>query len=336
MLYLQVIVQKTRFDMELLFKSIADVKAHVGWLYASTSFDTLKSDLELATEDVCAVISDAVYQRALRTFDPGAGSGSGSGSGEDVAVNSELVNKIQLPVALLAVLSYMNNADLSHNSDGRKVKIKKDEESLPWEWMIERDNAAIQKKANRAIDRLVEFLDSKDLDEWKESDQCKDRKNLFVPDATTFDNVVPIDRSRAFFIRILPFVRKEDKGLRSLMRDQYDSLKKANSDGNLLSADQTSMLSLCQDVVVYGAMARAVRHFSIQVLPDSVVQRFDSPSQTQKASQVATASAISAMEKVYLDEKAKAEKRLAAAVKKTTGVTDEYVKDYSGEKFFSV
>ena len=124
MLFHQVIVQKTRFDMELLFKSIADVKAHVGWLYASTSFDTLKSDLELATEDVCAVISDAVYQRALRTFDPDSGSesgsGSGSGSGEDVLSTMELVNKIQLPVALLAVLSYMNNADLSHNSDGRK------------------------------------------------------------------------------------------------------------------------------------------------------------------------------------------------------------------------
>jgi hypothetical protein len=330
--------------MELLFKTTEDVKIHVGWLYASTNFAALQSDLEMATEDVCAVIGNAVYNRALEhltspTAGGGSGSGSGSGSGIDMsAIDDELVRLIQLPVALLAVLSYMENADISHESDGRKVKINKEEESIPWEWMINKDNAAMLRKGNRAIDRLVAYLDAHVdvLSEWAESDQRKDMKALFVPDAATFDGIVPIDNSRVFYIRTLAFNRKEDRNLQSLLGVLYPALKAAMQSTDSLSANNKSLLDLCQECIVYGTMAKAVRHFSVKVLPDSVAQHFDASSQTQKASQAATQALITALEQVYLEDQERTEKRLAYLVKKIAGTTASiYKKDYSNDKFFS-
>lgn len=321
--------------MELLFKNTAEVKSMAGWLYASTSFDALRPDLEIATEDVCSIISQDVYDRAVNFYKNGQVPGSGSGSG-DPEIDSQLVQLIQMPVALLAILSFVENSDLSHESDGRKVKINKEEESLPWEWMIERDNAAILKKANRGIDRLIAFLDSKSLAEWTNSDQRKDIKSLFVPDAATFDSLVPIDKSRVFYIRTLAFNRKEDKNIRGFLLETYDSLKILLKNGEKLTDEQQKMLDLCQEIVVYGTMAKAVRFFSVKVLPDSVVQRFDSSSQTQKSSQPAKDVVINSIVKFFSDEKASSEKALSSLLNKKSGVTPApIIKDYSNDNFFS-
>ena len=72
------------------------------------------------------------------------------------------------------------------------MKIDKESESLPWQWMLDRDDAGIRDKAGKAVDRLIAFLDKnvESIVEWKESDQRKDMRSLFVSNATEFDNVI--------------------------------------------------------------------------------------------------------------------------------------------------
>ena len=153
----------------------------------------------------------------------------------------ELIRRFQLPIALNAYLSWSRNQDVSHEEDGRKVKIDKESESLPWQWMLDRDDAGIRDKAGKAVDRLIAFLDKnvESIVEWKESDQRKDMRSLFVSNATEFDNVIPIDRSRYFFLRVLPFVRSVDRDMvKYIGKERYEEIKEAMRAGVLTEGQE--------------------------------------------------------------------------------------------------
>lgn len=319
--------------MEILFKSIAEVKAHIGWLYASADFSALRTDLELATEDVTGLVGERVYQRALDAYRQGETA---------IDLDKELVRMFQLPIALFAYRSYAENADISHECDGRKVKIDKESESLPWEWMLERDNAALLKKANKTVDRLIDFLDQNisQILEWRESDQRRDMLGLFVRNAKQFDEVVPIDGSRVFYLRVLPFIRQEDREIAVYLgRGRYEELKKVMLVGEEMES-QREIIGYCREIVVQRVMAKAVRRFALQVLPDSVVTRFSSERQTLKASLTASAEMIKAAENIYNDDAGKAIARLQQYLKETSplpeGRYERKETDYTKEKFFTV
>lgn len=322
---------KTIYDMKILFESIADVKAQIGWLYASADFSALQTDLELATEDIAELIGGAVYQRALTAY----------GSDEATELDKELIRMFQLPIALFAYRSYAENADISHEADGRKVKIDKDSESLPWEWMIERDDAALLKKANKTVDRLIDFLDKNiaDFSEWKESDQRRDMLGLFVRSAKQFDEIIPIDRSRVFYLRVLPFVRREDEELVIYLGwERYQELKKAMCDENE-TEEQQRIIGFCREVVVHRVMAKAVRRFALQVLPDSVVTKFFSERQTMKATQGASQEMIKTAESLYTADAERAINKLQQYLKRDNVNLSRYERketDYTKEKFFTV
>lgn len=324
--------------MELLFKTTEEVKELAGFLYATTEFDDLKTDLEIATEDVFNIVGESVYERAVKSYS-GLGSGSGSGSGS-ADVDRDLVRLFQHPIALLAVLSFSENTDVSHEADGRKVKIQKDSETIPWQWMLQKDSEAILRKANRAIDRLIAFLDKnvEKVDEWKNGDVRKDMLNLFIPSAAIFEDIVPIDRSRSFFLRLLPFIRKEDDELRVVLGEsRYTQIKSAMKDPSSLSDQDKKVISLCREIIAPMCMAKAVRRFSVQMLPNAVVQRFEATGQSQKNSLPASQQAIAAIERIYKEDATKATGALVAWIKKngeTPYVAPEPT-DYSKEKFFS-
>ncbi len=319
--------------MEILFKSIEDVKEHIGWLYASSNFPALRTDLELASEDVAALVGEEVYARAVKYY-----------NSTDVIldVDKELIRMFQLPIALLAYLSYAENGDISHETDGRKVKIDRDSETMPWEWQIERDDAAILKKANKTIDRLIDFLD-KNIDrlpEWKNSEQRKDMLSLFIRSAKQFDEIVPIDHSRQFFIRVLPFVRQEDRELIAFLgRTRYDALKEAMA-GEVITGEQEEIIRLCQEIIPHKVMAKAVRRFAVKVLPDSVVTKFYSERQTMKATTPASAEQVRAAEMFFQADAIKAVTRLQEYLRKLNPrpdrKQDREETDYTKEKFFTV
>ena len=204
--------------MKILFENIEEFRACVPWLYATAKLDSFMLDIELATEDLIEVLGEKIYDRVLKAYN----------DGEQQEFDVELIRRFQLPIALNAYLSWSRNQDVSHEEDGRKVKIDKESESLPWQWMLDRDDAGIRDKAGKAVDRLIAFLDKnvESIVEWKESDQRKDMRSLFVSNATEFDNVIPIDRSRYFFLRGLPFFRSVGRDMvKYIGKERYDAIK---------------------------------------------------------------------------------------------------------------
>lgn len=206
--------------MKMLFENIEEFRACVPWLYATAKLDSFVLDIELATEDLIEVLGEEIYDRVLKAYN----------DGEQQELDMELIRRFQLPIALNAYLSWSRNQDVSHEEDGRKVKIDKESESLPWQWMLDRDDAGIRDKAGKAVDRLIAFLDKnvESIVEWKESAQRKDMRSLFVSNAAEFDNVIPIDRSRYFFLRVLPFVRSVDRDMvKYIGKERYEEIKEA-------------------------------------------------------------------------------------------------------------
>lgn len=316
--------------MDILFKSTEELRKHVSFLYATADFDNLVADIEIATEELIEIVGENIYDLVSEAYVDGRNEG----------VYAGLVPFFQRPIGLLAYLSYAENTDVSHEESGRKVKLDKDSESLPWEWQIARDDAALWKKANKAIDRLISYLDKHidDVLEWKDSEQRKGINFLFVKNAKEFNDVVPIDSSRVFYLRVLSMVKLEDKNLIAYLgNDRYKSVKDGMVNGTL-NEDEKKIVELCRQVIPLKVMAKAVRRFPVQVLPDSVVTRFSAAGQTLKASSPATLEMIKAVEASYEADAKMVIGDLQGYIASLNPASNYKRKDtdYNREKFYSV
>src|SRR5690606_12150115 len=95
---------------------------------------------------------------------------------------------------------------VSHDDTSRKVKLDKDNESMAWQWMIDADDLAHIRKKQQVTDRLITWLDAKNLPEWVTSDEKKAAKKLFIPNTAAFQEHYPIDFSGLFYHTIRPFM----------------------------------------------------------------------------------------------------------------------------------
>ncbi|WP_303181736.1 DUF6712 family protein [uncultured Butyricimonas sp.] len=316
--------------MSILFKSTEELRKHVSFLYATADFDNLVADIEIATEELIEIVGEEIYKKVRKAYV----------DGENDGVYVGLIPFFQRAIGLLAYLSYAENTDVSHEESGRKVKLDKDSESLPWEWQIARDDAALRKKANKAIDRLISCLD-KQIDivpEWKDSEQRKGINSLFVKNAKEFNDVVPIDNSRVFYLRVLPMVKLEERNLISYLgSERYESIKEDMVKGEL-EADDRPIVELCRQIIPLRVMAKAVKRFPVQVLPDGVVTKFTSERQTLKASTPATLEMVNSVSKSYEMDAEALTIDLQGYIASLNSVSSYRRKDtdYRREKFFSV
>lgn len=282
-----------------------ELKTVIGFVYKSNEFSNIEMDIELAQEELIKIIGQDVFDIADNYYNDTDGSGSGSVSGSEptVELRIKLLQHIRLPNALLAYAAYADNADLSHEDAGRKVKIDKDSESLPWEWQIDRDNAALLRKADKATDRLIAFLEKNqdNISAWKNSDSQKLARASFIKSAEDFDKIFPIDKSRTFFLKILPFMniveRQRIKAV--LTADSFKELKDADITGTLTEL-QLELVEKIQLAIAPLTMALAVRRLSLQVIPDGVIQNYTGDMLTTKAKSVAPMEIINSVARTLL------------------------------------
>jgi hypothetical protein len=258
-----------------------ELKELLGFLYASNNFANIKTDIALAEEDMIELIGQAVYDRAKTYYD----------NPDPVnELNANLVKHIQLPVAYYAAHAYTAHTDVSHGGDGRKIIVAKEGEKLAWEWMLNRDDEAILNKAHKTTDRLIAFLEKNEdkIEEWKGSDVQKAARRLFIPTTKIFESVFPIDNSRRFFIKIIPFMEEiERKHIRPILGvERYEDIKAALKAGSYEDTD--GFLSLIRVPVAYLTLSTAIRRLSITLLPNGIFQDYESERMTQKAKQPAS------------------------------------------------
>lgn len=226
--------------------------------------------------------------------------------------NDQLVMHLQLPIAYRATFRYYQLNIVSHEDTGRKVKMNRDNETIPWEWMLDRDDAAQVRIGNETADLLIRWLETHKIAEWMNSDNRKAARQLFVNTAALFQESYPIDLSESFFYTVMPFIRevqtvKIKKSLGNLytpLLARWTSLHIESGSGsgsggvpgepdpNEELYDQITLL--VQKAIPLFAMVMAVKRLTLQVMPDGVVQHFKSAITSRNASQTALPELINA------------------------------------------
>lgn len=258
-----------------------EIKGLLGFIQASINFNNYKTYIGLAERDVKKIIGNAVFSLAENHYQSDnyllpEGDGSGSGSGITPGMIDELVQKIQLPVALYAYKMYAASNDLTHSDKGRQIFVGA-EEKPAFEWMIRRDEENILDVANKAMEVLLEYLDEyvDYFPEWSDSDAYQTSKSLFINTAWEFDQLFPIDASRRLFVILAPMMKDiERKYIKPVLgKDDFDTLKASISSGDLDEADE-DLLEYIKVPEVMLTMSLAVKRLSAQVLPSGIFQSY--------------------------------------------------------------
>lgn len=142
--------------------------------------------------------------------------------------DAELVSAAQRCVGYMSVLRYFRLNDISHETDGRKVKMDSDNERRPFEWQLERDDQMHLQEYYNAFDRLVLLL--QDNATFQESELYKRQQQLCITNAGVLEWVTGIEATPYLYMRMVPFLHmaqmKVEERLGSAIADITDeSLK---------------------------------------------------------------------------------------------------------------
>lgn len=245
--------------------------------FASNSFDNIALDIEMETEELAKIVGDDIIDLAQ-------GIAEKESPTED---ESKLLQRVQLPIALMSVYRYYQSNTVSHD-DTRKLKVNAENEKIPFQWMLDRDDAAHLAKAQRAVDRLISFLDKSDLEQWHASSQKLATKKLFVNNTEVFGDYYPIDNSARFYYLAAPLLREvQTNAIKDALGPDYDNLL-ANFQANKLTNIQKELLDIVRRAQVLATLSVAVRRLNTQVLPDGIVKAMKSEGHTQNANRPAT------------------------------------------------
>ncbi|NQD71336.1 hypothetical protein HP439_11450 [Sphingobacterium shayense] len=254
-----------------------------GSWYASNDFGRVKQDILLETEELSKIVGDDIITKAELI----------SMALNPAPADIKLLNHVQLPIALMATYRFYQSNIVSHDQSTRKLKVDSDNEKIPWEWMLDRDDAAHLSKSQRAVDRLISYLDNAGLVEWDDSPNKQASKSLFVNNTEVFGEYYPIDNSARFYYLAIPLLREiQTVRLKPILGDDYEPLFSNFKSGNLTEY-QSELLDYVRRAQVLSTISLAVRRLNTQALPDGIVKALKSQGQTVNATRPANVDEIS-------------------------------------------
>ena len=172
-------------------------------------------------------------------------------------------------VAYMATMRYYKLNDISHEHEGRKVKIDKENEARPFEWQLARDDRAHLEEYYRALDRLISAL--QDNQEFKKSDIYKRQQTLIVTTADTLSWLTGADNSPWLYLRMIPFLAESQRFVEKAYGDRL-----IPEDFGSLFANTDTIVYAAQKAVALGAIALMGRRLSLQAMPYGLMKIFES------------------------------------------------------------
>lgn len=251
-------------------KGSSELKELLGFLDVDIKYKNLKIDINQATKEVTDVVGKSVYQKAYEIY---------TKDEELTDEETEYLQAVQLPIAIRGYALYVPNGDISHTNNGRRMRFDETEKQA-FEWLLDRDNEALERKYYRSLDSLIEFLEEKD-DEWKESEAYQLMKKSLFPTTADFNEFFAIN-SRLLLLKIIPGINQcINKEIRSrLPNEMYEALQNNHSEV------PEDVLHEIKASAAYYALAWALPRLSVNMFPDGVLQMYVSERNTTKAKKV--------------------------------------------------
>lgn len=172
-------------------------------------------------------------------------------------------------IAFMASMRYFRLNDISHEHEGRKVKIDKENEARPFEWQLARDDRAHLEEYYRALDRLTAAL--QDEPQFKESDIYKRQQTLIVTTADTLVWLTGADNSPWLYLRLVPFLAESQR----FVEKAYGDHLTPDGFGDTFASTDTITYA-AQKAVALGAIALMGRRLSLQAMPYGLMKIFES------------------------------------------------------------
>lgn len=234
-----------------------------GTFQASTDFNAIAAEIDSATAEVSDIVGPAVMTAAEEIY----------AKEQPDADEQKFLQAVQRAVAYLAIGRYARLTGLSHGDTGRKIKTDENEK-IPFEWMIDRDDREMRERYFRALDALFTLLESADpQSSWGQAWQGSEARSLVlklvVKTLRDAECVYPLEHSRYMFHMLAPVIKEiQDTRLRNIIG--AERLEK------LIDGDESVRDIRSQSIrfTMLLAMATAAKRWSVEVFPLSVARRF--------------------------------------------------------------
>ncbi len=276
---------------------IAEFQKYFSHIPGTIDAPDLNNDILLAQEDLYKYVGKDVVEDALDHYHSNEfefllsaetdDSGSGSLTSEEFAelnLKDNLVYHVQMAVCLMGYREYALNNDATHTKTGRMARMDKENDTFT-DKLIDRDDMALLRKSQKAIERLIKFVDDNRMASWINSNLYKEMRDLVLWNSDAFQRFYPIEYSHRLFMLLAPMIRSAQREYiapvlgTERMTALMERVKTNTINGDDIGSGESaaSMLELYDYVgypIAYFAIAAGYRDLPIQVFPENMSRQF--------------------------------------------------------------
>lgn len=248
-----------------------ELNSLTGQWFASTPFYLIRTEIDFAAQELGSVVGSEVVDAAEEAYLAGT--------------DPDFVDAVRLPVAFRAIARYAQLSGVSHEGTGRKVKMD-DNEKMPFEWMIDRDDRAMLDRYYRALDALYRYLEKNEVASWMSSPMRALTGRCIVRNLNEFERFYPVDGSQYAWHLFVPLVVDAQENVVEpfVGAEIWERILSADGSDDVTALRLRSRAAL---LAVLIALVTAARRWSLDILPLSVARRFSPSYQGNRESRAA-------------------------------------------------
>lgn len=248
-----------------------ELNSLTGQWFASTPFYLIRTEIDFAAQELGSVVGSEVVDAAEEAYLAGT--------------DPDFVDAVRLPVAFRAIARYAQLSGVSHEGTGRKVKMD-DNEKMPFEWMIDRDDRAMLDRYYRALDALYRYLEKNEVASWMSSPMRALTGRCIVRNLNEFERFYPVDGSQYAWHLFVPLIVDAQENVVEpfVGAEIWERILSADGSDDATALRLRSRAAL---LAVLIALVTAARRWSLDILPLSVARRFSPSYQGNRESRAA-------------------------------------------------
>ncbi|MAR57254.1 MAG: hypothetical protein CMM93_08735 [Rickettsiales bacterium] len=242
-----------------------EIQDALSFIDAMFEFKKLKSDIRSVTSQFIETVGEDVYDEIVAIYEQNTPPEEGS----DDAIVLELA-KSAIITAAYRLFAPAN--DLQHGMNGRTM-LSSEDNKTPFEHMLVADNDELERRAHRAMNDLLKWLDAKSAT-WKDSDQYKESHELLVRTVKEFNRSYIIN-SRLLLLKLQPGLRMAENEIKARIDPEtFKAIKDKRSgvSNTSLSAKEKQLLALAQEACVYASLSWGIPRLQLTMFPEGVLQ----------------------------------------------------------------
>lgn len=308
------------FDIQDVNEASSEINNALGFVDIDLDFEELKPEIKNATRSLIQIIGKTTYEAICDLYEE-----------EPESEQRELIYLTQYYIGIKAYSEHAKSSDLAHTNNGRKMRSSEDEKT-PFEWMLVRDDEINQKKAFKALDNLLEYLDEIKFTKWLESDEYIKSHNLFLRSTNEFSEYYQIE-SRLLLIKLRPGIKRcETKHILSILgQERFDRLKelrKSTSQDNNISESDQALILLIQEACVWYSLYWGLPRLQVTLLPEGVLQQIRAERMTVSSRKVPENMQVDQISRLFKKDADQLLKEIEDFIKPETPTSEDYTIDH--------